>query len=315
MKTVGTEKMGFDLRATGLLIQRKTLDEIKKAIELLTFGIRKSQFIHRSRPSMRNLIRLFLFCILTYFFSSCSNKQYQNLFQQKGAGTDTATLNSASFIQDHYRIKPQDILEIRNLQNDKDIVDLNPTISGSPVTQMSANQMQHNGHLVEDDGTIALTGLGRIQVAGLTRVEAEKMIESLYHKTLLKDPIIEVKVANLTVTLFGEVKTTGNLPLIKDRTTLVQILGAAGGLTENANEKNIKIIRGDHSNPKVIQVDLSNIKSINDPKTILQSGDIVYVEKNRRAVRNEKFGNLTQIVQPLLLLFSVAAVVYTFAHR
>ena len=314
MKTIGTEKIDFHLRAARLSIHRKTLNEIKKAVELLTFGIRKSQFIHRSRPGMCKLIRLCLFCILTYFFSSCSNKQYQNLFQQKAVGADTAALNSAS-IQDHYRIKPQDILEIRNLQNDKDIVDLNPSISGSPVTQMSTNQVQHIGHLVEDDGTIALTGLGRIQVAGLTRVEAEKMIEGLYHKALLKDPIIEVKVANLTVTLFGEVKSPGNLPLIKDRTSLVQMLGAAGGLTENANEKDIKIIRGDHNNPQVIRVDLSNIKSINDPKTILQSGDIVYVEKNRRAIRNEKFGNLTQLVQPLLLLFSVAAIVYTYTHR
>jgi len=310
---IGIEKLDLDSRTSGLLIRQKTLNEIKKAIELLTFGIRKSQFIHRSRPSMRKLIRLFLFSILTYFFSSCSNKQYQNLFQQKGVDADTATHNFTS-VQNHYRIKPQDILEIRNLQNDKDIVDLNPSVTGSPITQVSITQV-HNGHLVEDDGTIALTGLGRIQVAGLTRVEAEKMIEGLYHKVLLKDPIIEVKVANLTVTLFGEVKTSGNLPLIKDRTTLVQMLGVAGGLTENANEKNIKIIRGNHDNPQVIQVDLSNIKSINDPRTILQSGDIVYVEKNRRAVRNEKLGNLTQIVQPLLLLFSVAAVVYTFSHR
>lgn len=313
MKT-GTEKSDLDSRTLALLIQQKTLNEIKKAIELLTFEIKKSQLILRIGPGMRTLIHLFSVCIFLYLFSSCSNKQYQNLFQQKGSRADSSTFNSLA-AQEHYRIKPQDILEIRNLQIDKDIVDLNPTISGSPVTQMSANQVQHIGHLVEDDGTIALTGLGRIQVAGLTRVEAEKTIEDLYHKTLLKDPIIEVKVANLTVTLFGEVKAPGNLPLIKDRTTLVQMLGAAGGLTENANEKDIKIIRGDHNNPQIIQVDLSNIKSINDPKTILQSGDIVYVEKNRRAIRNEKFGNLTQIAQPLLLLFSVAAVVYTFTHR
>lgn len=286
----------------------------KRVAEYIKFGIKKSQFIHGSGTGMHILIRLFFFCILLYFFSSCSSKQYQYLFQQKGTIKDTTATNLPP-VQDHYHIKPQDILEIRNLQNNKDIVDLNPSVSGSPLSQMSSSQVQQNGHLVEDDGTIALTGLGRIQVAGLTRVEAEKMIEGLYHKVLLKDPIIEVKVANLTITLFGEVRTPGNLPLVKDRTTLVQMLGAAGGLTDNANEKDIKIIRGDHNNPQVIQVDLSNIKSINDPRTILQSGDIVYVEKNRRAVRNEKLTNVTQIVQPLMFLFSVIAVVYTFAHR
>jgi polysaccharide export outer membrane protein len=295
-------------------LRQKMINEIKKVTEYFKFGIKKSQFIHRSGAGMRTFIRFSLICILSYFFSSCSNKQYQNLFQQKRTGTDTTSRDVVG-IQNHYRIKAQDILEVRNLQNDKDIVDLNPSINGTPVTQMGTIQGQHFGHLVEDDGTIALTGLGRIQVAGLTRVEAEKTIESLYHKVLLKDPIIEVKVANLTVTVFGEVKAPGNLPLIKDRTKLVEMLGAAGGLTENANEKNIKIIRGDHNNPQVIEVDLSSIKSINDPKTVLQSGDIVYVEKNRRAIRNEKLGNFTQIVQPLILLFSVAAVVYTFTHR
>jgi polysaccharide export outer membrane protein len=297
-----------------LKLRQKMINEIKKVTEYFKFGIKKSQFIHRSGAGMRTFIRFSLICILSYFCSSCSNKQYQNLFQQKRTGTDT-TSGDVVTIQEHYRIKAQDILEVRNLQNDKDIVDLNPSINGTPVTQTGTIQGQHIGHLVEDDGTIALTGLGRIQVAGLTRVEAEKTIESLYHKVLLKDPIIEVKVANLTVTVFGEVKAPGNLPLIKDRTKLVEMLGAAGGLTENANEKNIKIIRGDHNNPQVIEVDLSSIKSINDPKTVLQSGDIVYVEKNRRAIRNEKLGNFTQIVQPLILLFSVAAVVYTFTHR
>ena len=174
--------------------------------------------------------------------------------------------------------------------------------------------MQSIGHLVEDDGTIALTGLGRVKVQGLTRVETEKLIESLYHSTLLKDPIIEVKVTNLSVTIFGEVKSPGNFPLVKDRTTLVQMLGIAGGLTDNANETDVKIIRGSNK-IQVIQIDLSDIKSINDPKAVLQSGDIIYVRKNSRAVRNEKLGNITQIIQPLLLLFSFLAVIYTFTHK
>src|SRR5579859_4330972 len=108
----------------------------KKVMKYFKFGIKKSQFIHRKGPDMRTLIRLFICCISLSLFSSCSNKQYQYLFQQKG--TDTIAVNSTS-VQDHYRIKPQDILEIRNLQNDKDIVDLNPSIAGSPSNQITTN--------------------------------------------------------------------------------------------------------------------------------------------------------------------------------
>jgi polysaccharide export outer membrane protein len=261
---------------------------------------------------MSKIIPVFPIFVLFVFFSSCS-KQYQQLFQQKLTGIDTSANYQPA--EDHYKIRPQDVLEITNLQNNKDIVDLNPPIQGNGTTQIQTAPAQSAGRLVEDDGTVALTGLGRVPVAGLTRVEAERLIESLYHKTLLKDPIIEVKVANLSVTLFGEVKAPGNFPLLKDRTTLVQMLGTAGGLTADANETNVKIIRGDRNKPQIIQVDLSSIKSISDPKTILQSGDIVYVEKNRRAIRNEKLGNITQIAQPLILLFSTLAIIYTFTRK
>ncbi|CAN5527481.1 hypothetical protein BH09BAC6_BH09BAC6_25870 [soil metagenome] len=250
---------------------------------------------------------------LLLIFSSCSNKQYQFLFQQKSNNADTSTQKNTA-TQEAYRIKPQDLLQIRNLQNSKDLVDLNPPIGGAPVVQ-AASQTQSEGYLVEDDGTVALTGLGRIHLAGLTRVEAQKLIEELYHKNLLKDPVIQVKITNLIVSLFGEVKSPGNYTLTKDRTTLVQLISTAGGLTEQANEKTIKIIRGEQKNPQVIPIDLSDIQSINDPKAYLQSGDIVYIEKNKRAIRNDNFLNLSQLIQPAILLFNTALIILTFTRR
>jgi polysaccharide export outer membrane protein len=252
---------------------------------------------------------LALFLVLT----SCSKRQYQYLFQQKTAVTDTSANQNIAAVS-VYRIKPQDILEIKNLQNSKDIVDLNPAVNGAP-TGLANTQTQAPGYLVEDDGTVALTGLGRVPVAGLTRTEAQRLIEDMYRKTVLKDPIISIRITNLSVSLFGEVHTPGNYPLTRDKTTLVQVLGLAGGLNDQANETNVKIIRGSQKDPKIILVDLGNVRSINDPRAILENGDIVYVEKNRRAVRNDNFLNLSQIVQPALLLFNTALIILTFTRR
>ena len=263
---------------------------------------------------MRQIIYTYLILGIFLVFTSCSDKQYQYLFQQKTAIADTTTKKEATSIE-HYRIKPQDILQIRNLQNSKNIVDLNPPVLNSGTSAPTNTTAVGEDYLVEEDSTVALTGLGRINVVGLTRVEAQKKIEDLYHKVLLKDPIIEVRITNLVVMLFGEVKVPGNYPLIKDKTTLVQIVSTAGGLTENANESNIKIIRGTQKNPQVTQIDLSSIQSINDPKAILQSGDIVYVEKNKRAIRNDNFLNLSQLIQPALLLFNTALIILTFTRR
>ena len=250
--------------------------------------------------------------LVTVFLTSCSKRQYQYLFQQKNTLSDTTIQASVPVA---YKIKAQDILQIRNLQNNKDIIDMNPIIGGSAVSSSPATTQSNSEYLVEDDGTIALTGLGRVTVAGLTRVEAGKLIEEKYHKDFLKDPIIELKIVNLSVTVFGEVKSPGNIVLVRDRTTLVQLIGLTGGFTPNANESNVKIIRGEQKNPKVINIDFSNIQSINDPKAILQSGDIIYVEQNKRAIRNDQFLNLTQLLQPALLLFNTALIILTFTRR
>ncbi len=265
---------------------------------------------------MRNLIYTYLTLFLFIFFTSCSDKQYQTLFESNNAPKDTSR-QTEDLNVDHYKIKSQDLLQIKNLQTNKDIVDLNPQLSATPAsTGTSTNSpAQLDGYLVEDDGTVALTGLGRVQVAGLTRVEAQNLIQNLYGKEILRNPIIELKIINLKVTILGEVRTPGNYILTKDKTILVDIIGQAGGLTTNANERSIKIIRGSGKNPKVNVIDLNQLSSISAPEAVLQNGDIIYVAQNRRAARTSNLQNFSVIAQPILLLFNTALIVLTLTRR
>jgi len=113
----------------------------------------------------------------------------------------------------------------------------------------------------------------------------------------------------------GEVKTQGVIPLIKDKTTLVEVIGEAGGFTDRANETNVKIIRGDEKNPKVIVADLNDIKSINDPNNVLQNGDIIYVAQNKRAARNDNLQNFSTLTAPILILFNTVLIIFTLVHK
>lgn len=254
------------------------------------------------------MIVLYLAC------ASCSDKQYQALFAQRNAIAGNSQRPPPPDTE-KYRIKPQDILQIRNLQNIKYIVDETPASSNGGGNNSGANNGQGQNYLVEDDGTVALPVIGHIKVTGLTRFEAQKFIEDLYRKSLLKDPIIELKIINLKVTVLGEVKVQGNYILIKDKTTLIEIIGEAGGLTDKANEKNIKIIRGPADNPQVTEVNLNVVQTVSEPKTILQSGDIIYISKNRRAVRNDNFQSFSVIFQPVLLLVNTALIIFTLIRR
>src|SRR3569833_1165629 len=202
------------------------------------------------------IVTAFILIIIT--LSSCSLKQQQLLLKKRGPkpnSLSTVLKNSGNGTSD-YRIRSQDILQIRNLQNIKYIVEETPTTTSNTNSSITVRS-QGQTYQVEDDGCVALPVIGRILVAGLTRTEAMKLIEDDYRKDVLKDPIIDLKIVNLKVTLLGEVKSQGNFPLVKDKTNLIEMIGAAGGLTDRANEKNIKIIRGNPKNPQITEVDLS----------------------------------------------------------
>jgi polysaccharide export outer membrane protein len=258
---------------------------------------------------MRPLILIYLsFGLL--IFTSCSYKQNQVLFEQRGSAPDS-NLNSNLTNIGNYRIKPQDILQITNVQNSKNIIDLTAAATATANSNTVPLQQGEN-YQVEEDGTIALTGIGWVKVAGLTRVEARKYIEELYHKDFLKDPILNLKIISLKVTILGEVKTPGNFPLTKDRTTLVELLGEAGGLTDKANEKNVKII---HSDEKTDVINLNDVRSLNDPRTIVRNNDVIYISQNKRAIRNDKLQDFSTIVQPILIILNTALVIYTLTRN
>ncbi|ASU36812.1 polysaccharide biosynthesis/export family protein [Mucilaginibacter xinganensis] len=255
------------------------------------------------------LLGLFLIC------TSCSTRQYQVLFQQKNALSDSSYQNTDTVAE--YKIKAQDVLQVRNLQDTKLLVNNNPSPAlNTSVLASGAASTSEQDFKVDDDGTVILPAIGRIKVAGYTRIEAQKLVEEAYRKNVLVNPIIELKIVSLKVTMLGEIRGQGNFPLIKDHTSLIEMIGAAGGITEKADETNIKIIRGTKKNPKVIVVDLGNIQSVNDPKTILQNGDIIYIAQNKRATRNDNYQSFTTtIFQPALLLFNTALIIFTLIRH
>ena len=266
-------------------------------------------------------MRVFIFVFLTFsllsVLTSCSYKQDQLLFQQKQGVDSVSTQNAPALMR--YHIQPQDILQIRNLQNISYIIGDAPSATspsgGSGVGAGSGSSPQGQDFQVEEDGSVALPVIGRVQVEGLTRQDAANKIEEMYKKSLLKDPIIELKIVNLKVTMLGEIKTPGNYQLIKDKTTLIELIGEAGGLTDKANETNVEIIRGDPAHPNVIRIDLSNIKSLSNPNGILQNGDIIYVAQNKRAIQSDKISTFSTIIQPALIILNTFLIIFTLARH
>lgn len=268
---------------------------------------------------MIKTVNALLVCVLMVVLSACSTRQYQVLFQEKKALSASDTLQAKNQKTDDYRIRSQDILQVRNLQDAKRyLVNTTPSVAantnvltdGNPGTSSADQTFQ-----VGENGLVILPVIGPVKVAGYTRAEAQKLVEDAYRKDVLVNPIIELKLINLKVTLLGEVRSPGNYPLSKEHTTLVEMIGAAGGITEKASESNVKIIRATETKPKVLIVDLGDISSVSSPVTSLQNGDIIYVGQNKRAARGENLQNFSTVFQPLLLLFNTALIIFTLTRR
>lgn len=262
-----------------------------------------------------------LLCILAICtaLSSCAARKEHSLFNAPSdVVTDTIkqvyVVNDQGISDAYYKIKVNDQLAIRNLQNKEfgatpsanSSTNGNQTVSGSINNALS--------YLVDVDGKVNLPAIGKVDVVGLSRREAAIKIQELYAKQLLRDPIIELSVVNLKVTLLGEFGKQGNFLLERENTTLIDIIGEAGGINKTADPKTLKIIRGDRSHPEIIYVNLNDINSLASKKLVLQNNDIIVLQQTKSSALSEKLTSVNNIVQPFLVVVNLAVLIFTLTR-
>ncbi len=254
----------------------------------------------------------FLFCC-SLLLSSCGSRKNHTLFNSTMdiASADLKTIyvvNDQGADELYYKIRINDLISVRNLQN-KEWGSVRNTTSAVTAT---VSDEKNNTYLVDTDGFANLPAIGKVRLAGLTRREATLKLQDLYGSSdYLKDPIIELKVVNLKVTMLGEFSTQGNFLLEKESTTLIDVIGLAGGFTKTADPKTLKIIRGNRNNPEIIYVNLSDINSLSSNKLIMQNNDIVYIARNKDADLAEQLQRSNSILQPILVIVNLAILIFT----
>ena len=138
--------------------------------------------------------------------------------------------------------------------------------------------------VVSSEGDIALPLIGKIKVEGMQLVEAEREIVNLLTKDYLVNPIVVLEVtkdvAKLTksLSILGQVQKPGTYQMpLEDKLTLLQLISMAGGFTDVANVKKIKIIRKEGGKVQVIH---ANAESIIGGKSVdieLAPDDVIHV--------------------------------------
>ena len=258
------------------------------------------------------------FLLLSVLLFSCGARKEHSLFNAK---TDylTDTIKQVYVVNDqgndaYYKIKVNDLLAIRNVQNKEWGATANVSTGTNSNNTPSGNINNVLSYEVQPDGKVNLPAIGKVEVAGLSRREATAKIEAIYKQQLLPDPIIELSIVNLKVTLLGEFSKQGNFLLERDNTTLIDIIGEAGGISKTADPKTCKIIRGDRSNPEIIYVNLNDINSLASKKLVLQNNDIIVLQTTKGAATSDKLQSYSNILQPLLVVVNLAVLIFTLSR-
>ena len=166
-------------------------------------------------------------------------------------------------------------------------------------------------YTVDEEGAIDLPVLGKVQVAGLKRTEAEALIKSLLEAQVVQ-PTVQVNMINARVSVLGEVATPGQIPFTKNRMTIFEALAAAGDLTVYGQRHNVLVTREVNGKVEMGRVDLRSTDIYTSPYYYLQQNDVVYVSPNKvRAVSSANAGLWLSMVSTVA---SAATVIVTVVN-
>lgn len=247
---------------------------------------------------------LVMFILVLMLFSSCGSRRAMVYFQP-----DSTMINS---VYEQYipKIQKNDILTIVVTAADPKVTaPFNP--GSSMITGTMTQQLDlalRPTYTVDDQGAITLPMLGKVQIAGMTRLEAIDKIRTELSR-YIKDPGVNINFNNFRVSVLGEVSKPGSFILQTERVSVLEALSMAGDMTIRGVRENVLLIREVDGQKSMHRLDLTQQNTLNSPYYYLAQNDVIYVEPNNAQINNSKLGANTNIIISIAgLLITVISV-------
>ncbi|KAB7530505.1 polysaccharide export protein [Flagellimonas olearia] len=148
---------------------------------------------------------------------------------------------------------------------------------GAEEGGMRAEQVNY---LVDKNGEIDFPVIGKVKIIGLSPSETRELLREKL-ADYLKDPIINIRIRNFTVTVMGAVNRPGTYSVNGEQITIMEALGLAGDINIKGRRDNVMVLR-DFDGTKVYnRIDLNSKEALKSPVYYLTQNDVVYVEPNK----------------------------------
>jgi len=169
------------------------------------------------------------------------------------------------------------------------------------------------GGLPTQDKTVFLSKCyivrGRDQIIWVDLLKLLQKADMQFNVRLANNDIVYIPDSmDAAVFVMGEIEKPGSLPIQTTELTILDAINLAGGPTENANIKEIRLIRRMRNEEGVKTINLETILTRGDfsQNYVLQDNDIIYLPRKGIAT----FNYYVRQIDPLLRTFISGAIVY-----
>ena len=155
------------------------------------------------------------------------------------------------------------------------------SLAGNGTT---SNISEHNLQVltIDKDGFITVPVIGNVQCAGMTRDElAEEIERRIIEGGYLVDPQVNIRFAELTISIIGEVQKPGRYDIRKDQLSILEALALAGDLTIYGNRADVAVVREKDGKSIVTKLDLRSSEIFSSPCFYLEQNDVIIVSPNK----------------------------------
>ena len=233
-----------------------------------------------------------LFVILaSYFFLSCVSKK-DIVYLQNDEIDQAKVSNSFKTI-----IKPDDLLQINITALDiKAVRPFNlAAVAYANGSDRAIGVARQQSYLVNTNGEIDFPVLGKLKIGGLSRNEVVIFLKEKLSPDYIKEPNINIRIANYKISVMGDVKSPGSYNIPNERITILDALALAGDVNISAQRNNILIIREEDNRKVQYRVDLRSNALLTSPVYYLQQNDVVYVEPNYARIQSASANSNTSL--------------------
>lgn len=211
-------------------------------------------------------------------------------------------------------VAPFDELRIYVLSNsgkDDELVKPFNVFSGN----ISQNNQQGYGYLVDANGNIQFPVLGELHVEGLSRLQLQDTIAAqLESNGYIKNPLVMARFMNFKVFFLS---SSGGkvLNIPNERCTFLEALAMSGGLDWYTRRDRIGVMREVNGKRVIHYLDPRSTDVFNDEFFVLQQNDIIFTEEMSYKFFSNNLNTVLGLVSSLISVLSIYTLIKSYVVK